>query len=523
MAARNDGSMGARMHGEAPRFGAPPEKSSLDRALFIALSVVVALVSVSPRFVDLGLRSLWLDEFSTWHVSTLPLLESLRWPPEITIPPLYQLCVRSLDVGNEYPSEWLLRLPAAIAGVLFVPVIAWFGFRCGGRWIGLTVAALAALHPLSIEYSREARPYSILVLFCTLASGLWLELLRRPRACLMIGYVVAMSLGLYSHVLAVPVLAAHSALLLMPGVCSHRIVAARCRLAVVACLVAVVPLAIRVLFSSSALKEALGWNPSLTPATAWSILGSAGFGPIWSVLLIVTLGSAVWCVSRGPRAAAPASSRFAPKILRRAEHRAWSLLCLWVFFGGGALIAAAIMGMPLVAQRYLLVATPAILLLPLLELRRLHSFASPAVALLFIAMGLPASVGPPPIDPGLRELMRLIHAERTPGERVFMAVSAKNDEFRLLESLGAVYYNKTYPVWAEALPIADESAVLKQLSCEQRVRIIVLLGDPLPLIKKSGRKIEAIPFGGTLVTQLLFPPYRLITLAPTADVRAWQP
>ncbi|MBL8878172.1 MAG: glycosyltransferase family 39 protein [Phycisphaerales bacterium] len=517
MATRNDALNSPRSERNAPRAADAPgglNASSFDRALFVALSVVVGLAAVAPRTVDLGLRALWLDECSTWHVARLPLLDSFRWPPEITIPPLYQLCVRALFADKEPMSEWMLRLPAAVAGVALVPVVWWLGHRCGGRWVGLAVAALVALHPLSIEYSREARPYSLLQLFGTLASVLWLELLRRPRAALLVAYVTGMMLALYSHVLAVPLLAAHASLLVTKGVRAHRVIFVRGWGAIGACLITMIPLALRVILNKSALNEALSWNPALTPTTAWSILSAAGFGAVWSTLLIGSVVVTIWLVLRARRGAStmPAWVRS----VRAFEQRALILLVLWVLLSIGALVAAAMLGMPLVAKRYLLAATPAILLLPLLVLRRAHRFAPLAAALCFVAPGLPDSIGPPITEPGLRELMRYIRTNESSSATVLTAVSAHSESFRELEMLGAKYYAPQFDLWVNPLMLSDELEALGSLDFDGRIYLIVMLGDPLPLITKAGRTIEPVPMEDTFVTQLLYPPYRLIALAPKA-------
>lgn len=482
--------------------------SSRERSLYLVLTVVIVIASALPRILDLGLRSLWLDEFSTWHVATLPFMESLRWAPEITIPPLYQVCVRIVSGGAATPIEELLRAPAVIAGVLFVPAMAWLALLIGGRWLSLAASILAALHPLSVEYSREARPYSMLALFCTLSSALWLKLLQRPRIGFMVAYVVAMTLALYSHFLAAPVLAAHAALLLSRRARSHSVVRTRGWIAIATCLVLANPLLIRTLLYGGVLHEALGWNPQPTPAIAWSLLGAAGYGSLWTVLLFIALIAAIGMIGRFIRL--PDVSKARPQ-----ERRGITLLMLWLLFSTGALLAAAALGLPLVAARYILPATPPILLLPLVMLKRAHWSAPLIAALCFVAPSLPDSLAPPPAEPGLRELVQFLRSDEADDDLVVMAVAARSREFRELEHLGVEYYGP----WDEDLPLSDVDDALGVLSTPRRVRIIVLLGDPLPIIRQSGRAIQAIPFQNKFVSQLLYPPYRLITLAPQNPTR----
>jgi hypothetical protein len=165
----------------------PPTFPSARSAPAIAAEVIalaaILVLAAYLRFDALGARSLWLDEFSTWHVSRLPLGQSLTWGPELTIPPLYQLLLRLLS-PDPHPDEWVLRFPAAVAGLGAVAAAWWLGRTVAGAAAGCALAALMACNPLQIEYSREARPYSLLVLGCVLSTAAWYRLVsgcaRRP-------------------------------------------------------------------------------------------------------------------------------------------------------------------------------------------------------------------------------------------------------------------------------------------------------------------------------------------------------
>ena len=57
--------------------------------------------------------------------------------------------------------EFALRLPAAVFGVLLVPVGFWFGRALFNTRVGLVTAALLALSAWEVEYARYARFYSL--------------------------------------------------------------------------------------------------------------------------------------------------------------------------------------------------------------------------------------------------------------------------------------------------------------------------------------------------------------------------
>lgn len=81
-----------------------------------------------------------------------------------------------------YFSEMALRLPAYLAGLLAIPMLALVAFRLGLHKEGVTAVILLALHPWFVRYSTEARGYAFLLLlipaliFCILQAartGLW--------------------------------------------------------------------------------------------------------------------------------------------------------------------------------------------------------------------------------------------------------------------------------------------------------------------------------------------------------------
>ena len=80
--------------------------------------------------------------------------------------------------GDWQIREWVLRLPACLAGIFAVLVLAVLVARIGGELAGVTSAWLLALHPWFLRYSSEARGYTLLLL---LVPGMLLFWLRATR------------------------------------------------------------------------------------------------------------------------------------------------------------------------------------------------------------------------------------------------------------------------------------------------------------------------------------------------------
>ena len=94
---------------------------------------------------------------------------------------------------------WAIRLPAFIAGILIIPATALVAHRLYGRWSALLSAALTAAAPILVDYSTDARGYTLLGLLFLLAVLCGACLIQKPANGLAwILFVVACALGLYT-------------------------------------------------------------------------------------------------------------------------------------------------------------------------------------------------------------------------------------------------------------------------------------------------------------------------------------
>jgi dolichyl-phosphate-mannose-protein mannosyltransferase len=130
----------------------------------VAGLVVLAAVL---RFATLSDQSYWLDESQAAHELSLSLGAMLHgWSAAEWNPPLY------LIVGWPWAKvfgtgEVGLRSLSAILGVGLVPLLYLSGRELVSGRAGVIAAALGAVSPFMIDYSREAREYMLLVVLCT--------------------------------------------------------------------------------------------------------------------------------------------------------------------------------------------------------------------------------------------------------------------------------------------------------------------------------------------------------------------
>jgi mannosyltransferase len=194
------------------------------------------LVLTALSVVALGLR-LWHLNSDLWYDELISLLDFIR-------PPLGQI-VTSFSSQNQHmlysilahgcvalfgESAWAIRLPAVGFGVGSLWALFFLGRKVIGQREALFACALMTVSYHHIWFSQNARGYMGLLFFSTLATWLLLEALSHDSWKFWIGYVAAVSLGVWVHMTMAFVVAAHGilyiALLLSPrfftGLASSR-------------------------------------------------------------------------------------------------------------------------------------------------------------------------------------------------------------------------------------------------------------------------------------------------------------
>jgi uncharacterized membrane protein len=84
-------------------------------------------------------------------------------------PPTYYVLLHVWIQLTGSESEWVMRFLSVIAGVGVVISASWLAGLLGGRRVGALSGVLAALSPLFLQYSQEARAYVFAMLGVTIA------------------------------------------------------------------------------------------------------------------------------------------------------------------------------------------------------------------------------------------------------------------------------------------------------------------------------------------------------------------
>jgi 4-amino-4-deoxy-L-arabinose transferase-like glycosyltransferase len=185
------------------------------RRTWLALAALtVAAAALRLPFLDL--QSLWYDETFTQSVVRQPSLGDLWERIRVTesTPPLYYLVTWAWTELVGSTGDAALRTPAALAGVLVVPAAFLAARRPAGPRLALAVAALAAVSPVLVAYSLNARAYSLVVLFGCLSLWALGEAIARRGARWLAAWALLAAACVWTHYYAGFLVVAEFAVLL---------------------------------------------------------------------------------------------------------------------------------------------------------------------------------------------------------------------------------------------------------------------------------------------------------------------
>jgi mannosyltransferase len=168
------------------------------RPALVAVAVVTAAGAVL-RFATLDVQSLSGDEGVTSALLRMSFGDMLStFDDTESTPPLYYalawLWTRVLGHG-----EVGMRSLSALAGTAAIPAVYAAGRALASARVGIIAAGLAAVSPLLVWYSQEARSYSLLVLLAAVSVWLLALCLDAPRPRRLVAWAAVCGLALCTH------------------------------------------------------------------------------------------------------------------------------------------------------------------------------------------------------------------------------------------------------------------------------------------------------------------------------------
>jgi 4-amino-4-deoxy-L-arabinose transferase-like glycosyltransferase len=460
----------------------------------------ILVLATVLRAWNLGELSFWYDEVVTMRLARSPSIPALfdrLFQIDATRAPLHPLLLQGW-VQIFGLSEGSARALSVLCGVVTVGLIYLSGALVFGRATGLWSAWLAALSPLLVYYSREARMYSWLVLVTSLSWGLLFAIgkargsERRNRADsteevgtqvplqppqqtvsphrLMLAYSLNLTALLYSHPLGL-IMAGTLALASFLFLESYFRSLRHWIEVHLAPLVVAAPW-IRHYFDHPAeflsgrlpIKFLLGTPIGFIGGNSLVLLG---------IVVVIALG--LW--------------RRRQELTKSDRWSGPALLVLWLVLPPVILYAYSWIGSPIFGPaRYTLFVAPAYLILVAQGLSSLPPVTRSAVGIglaLLAAQSLDRTVYAPGLKADWRAFSTVLteRMARTPGEAVTVLVKSE-DPARNVEVDTARYY---LPEKCQALPL--EAAVAKGLETRVNGPVLVAIGakdDPSGVLQEYG-------------------------------------
>ena len=333
---------------------------------------VIVLIAALLRVIFLGARSFWADEIVSVKLASDNWGGFWFWlsSREANMA-LYYLLLRAwVKLGD---GEAWVRLLSAVAGIVSVPLLYALARRLHSERIAWVAALLAATSACLVEFSQEARSYSLVILLCVLSYYFFVRMIQEDSRWTVAAYILVSIAALYTHFFAGLVICSQAASVLwLPpkAVRWGRLIAAWAAIALGA-----IPISFYIF------KKDVGqlyWVQPTTLSEVYKLTiffagGSKAVAAVLSVLSLVAIVAAVAANSGGLRKRSGASWRFMVILLWAAVPIAITVLISLI--------------KPIFVHRYLLVALPGYLMLVALGLVQLQKRAALAGALaLFIGL-----------------------------------------------------------------------------------------------------------------------------------------
>lgn len=154
--------------------------STIQRHLFSPVIILRAIlvVGIVFRIWNLAARDAWFDEAFSSVALKQPLATMLATIKADVHPPLFYLLAKPLAATLHYSTVGI-RLLSVTAGVLGIIALYFFVRALISRRAALWSAALLAVLPFAVQYSQEARMYTLFSLFVVLAAFAFLRSVQK--------------------------------------------------------------------------------------------------------------------------------------------------------------------------------------------------------------------------------------------------------------------------------------------------------------------------------------------------------
>ena len=193
-----DATSGGASDQTAPESPVPHSPQGSSSPLELGLLAAIAGLAAVLRFHSLAAKSFWFDEGVSVAIARLDWYNFARilWRREANMSLYYLFLHDWLHFGG---SEFFVRSLSVLFAVASVPAIYRLGRRLFDSRAGLIAAALLAVNAYHVQYSQDARSYSLMVFLCLLSSLYFLRCLSDPSRRNRAAYIFSSALAVYAQ------------------------------------------------------------------------------------------------------------------------------------------------------------------------------------------------------------------------------------------------------------------------------------------------------------------------------------
>jgi len=176
---------------------------------WLPFGTAIVLLACVTRLYAVTTPVLWLDEAYSVTLAEMPPAQILLHVSRDVHPPLYYLLLHYW-IAMFGHGLLAVRGLSVLCGSLAVVVAMLIAARLANHRAALIVGVMLALLPVAVRYSQETRMYALLGLLLLAATLMLLQWVLQPdRREYLLGYVLFITAGLYTHYFTMLCVAAH--------------------------------------------------------------------------------------------------------------------------------------------------------------------------------------------------------------------------------------------------------------------------------------------------------------------------
>jgi len=164
----------------------------------VALLAIV-LIGLFLRVYNLATQSFYWDEVFSAVTAQLTLPRIVAATAHDVHPPLY-FFILHYWVALFGASDFTIRFLSLLFAVLAIPMVYLLGRHLFDKEVGLVGAFILAFSSFNIQYSQEARMYTLMLFLTLISMYFFVRFVERTSLAISVGYVLSTVLLLYTHV-----------------------------------------------------------------------------------------------------------------------------------------------------------------------------------------------------------------------------------------------------------------------------------------------------------------------------------